>query len=215
MIADRLAARVRSDGGTPLLIDYDLEAPSRVELSARTFANWVDKTVHFLDSQGLIPGDPVALPVLERHSGHWVSLVWAFAVWQFGSDIAAEDQAELVVVGPDDLSPRPVTTVACSLHPLGFGFETLNPALADYREVLAEPDSHVAYPGSGHTVEGADVSLISGSRGQRLMLAPPHSAARALRALVGVLDGGCLVLVKGGTSRDWSGIARGELAHVG
>lgn len=215
MIADRLAARVRSDGGTPLIIDYDLEAPSRVELSARTFANWVDKTVHFLDAQGLIPGDPVALPVLDSHAGHWVSLVWAFAVWQFGSDIVAEDQAELVVVGPDGLSPRSVTTVACSLHPLGLGFESLDPALVDYREVLAEPDSRVAYPGSAHTLEGADMSLIPSSQERRLLLTPPHGAARVLPALVGALDGGCLVLVKGGTSGDWRRIARDELAHVG
>ena len=198
MIADRLTARVRGDGGTPLLIDYDLEARSRVELSARTFANWVDKTVHFLDAQGLIPGDPVALPVLNSHAGHWASLVWAFAVWQFGSDILAEDQAELVVVGPDDLSPRSVTTVACSLHPLGLGFASLDPALVDYREVLAEPDSHVAYPGSGHTVEGADISLSSGGQERRLLLTPPHSAGKVLRALVGALGGGCLVLVKEG-----------------
>ena len=97
MIADRLAARVRGDGGTPLLIDYDLEARSRVELSARTFANWVDKTVHFLDAQGLIPGDPVALPVLNSHAGHWASLVWAFAVWQFGSDIFAEVNDKIAI----------------------------------------------------------------------------------------------------------------------
>lgn len=214
MIADRLAARVRRDGAVPLIIDYDLELPARVELSARTFANWVDKTVYFLDTQGLAPGDPVALPLLDRAAGHWASLVWAFAVWQFGSDISEEETADLVVVGPDDLKPRPVTTVACSLHPLGLGFSRLDPALVDYREVLAEPDLHAAYPGSSHTVGGVDISRVPGGDNRRLLLPPPHEAVAVLSALAGVLDRGCLVLVRGGRPEDWSRIAHDEHAQM-
>ncbi|MDO4783815.1 MAG: TIGR03089 family protein [Propionibacteriaceae bacterium] len=214
MIADRLAARVRRDGAVPLIIDYDLERPARVELSARTFANWVDKTVHFLDTQGLAPGDPVALPLLDQNAGHWVSLVWAFAVWQFGSDISEEEAADLVVVGPDDLRPRPVTTVACSLHPLGLGFSDLDPALVDYREVLAEPDLHVAHPGASHVLGGTDVSRLPGGDDRRVVLPPPHDALAVLSAFAGVLDRGCLVLVRGGLPEDWARIARDEHAQV-
>ena len=76
--ADRLAARVRDSGATPILTFYDLAVPGhdRVELSATSLANAVAKTAGLLrDELDAEPGDLISinLPV------HWQLPVWLLA----------------------------------------------------------------------------------------------------------------------------------------
>lgn len=213
MIVERLQRRVSRSGSSPLIINYDLVADTRVELSAATFANWVDKTVHLIETLGLAPGDPIALPLLDHHPGHWVSLVWVMAVWQHGSPVASESDAELVVVGPVDLIPRKVPTVACSLHPLGLGLPDLDPELTDYREVLAEPDIHLSYPGDVGILADRDLNMIV-DRAGRLLLPPPHDPVVVVETLIAALAAGSIVLVRGGNPDDWRALAKREHAEL-
>ena len=50
---DLLAARVRRDGSRPLLTYYRPDRGERVEFSATSFANWVDKTANLLETLGV------------------------------------------------------------------------------------------------------------------------------------------------------------------
>lgn len=142
-----LEHRLRHDPGRPLLVWYG-PGDERVELSAATFSNWVDKTVNLLDDLGWAESPVVGAPLLLERPGHWASLVWTAAVWQAGGQVRAVEPLQLqavdvAVVGPH--APRPVPgvdTIACSLDPLGAGFESLDAGLVDYHEVLGQPDVH-------------------------------------------------------------------------
>ncbi|WP_420174710.1 TIGR03089 family protein [Luteococcus sp. OSA5] len=143
-----LENRVQRDGARPLLTCYDLADGSRVEFSARTLANWVDKTANLIGSIGLDEGDDIGLPLLLTHPNHWVALTWTLASWQCGVRVLALprddlDRVDLAVVGPEQPNPVPgVETVACSLHPLGAGLPTPVAGVTDFAEVLGQPDLH-------------------------------------------------------------------------
>ncbi|MGA4669469.1 TIGR03089 family protein [Propionibacteriaceae bacterium Y1923] len=142
-----LEQRLKDDPGRPLVVWYG-PADERVELSAATFSNWVDKTINLVDDLGWADAPVVAAPLLLERPGHWASLVWAAAVWSCGGELRAlgasqSAAVDLAVVGPR--APRPVPgvdTIACSLHPLGLGFEALAPGMLDYHDVLGQPDLH-------------------------------------------------------------------------
>ena len=210
-----LENRVRADGSRPLVTWYDLDLGHRTELSARTFANWVDKTVNLMASVGLAERPRVGVPLLLTHPGHWVGLVWTMATWQIGGLVQAEprdtlDAVDLAVVGPDNTHPIPgVETVACSLHPLGLGFATPRRAVIDFAEVTGHPDGHWAFPANdGWTAFTTSRALHTSGEVDQL---PASAERRALRttdrddpwrliaeALVApILGGGSIVLLAG------------------
>jgi uncharacterized protein (TIGR03089 family) len=80
------SAVLAAQPGRPLITFYDDADGQRVELSARSMANWVAKT-HFLlaDSLGLGVGDAalVALPA------HWISVAVLFGCWSAGLSVGA------------------------------------------------------------------------------------------------------------------------------
>ena len=146
-----LARRARRDGDRPLVTYYDLGTGSRTELSGRTFANWVDKSYHLLAELDVQPGDEVALPIATTHPGHWVTVVLAAGAWQAGAVVVPRpsDGAVVTAVGPDGVGTETAGTVlACSLHPLGFGFhEPLPAGVIDFSvDVRSQPDAHAEEP---------------------------------------------------------------------
>lgn len=164
-----LRDRVRRHGGDPLVTYYAPSTGVRVELSARTFVNWVDKTANLaVDELDLAEGDAAVLPLAATHPGHWITLVWVAALWQIGVLVRDPDEMrgpdaggvrpDLVVTGPEEyaddfaaaraLGAR--ATAACSLHPLGLGFPGPTGAgVLDYgAEVLSQPDVYVQAPAS-------------------------------------------------------------------
>ncbi|WP_242889320.1 TIGR03089 family protein [Actinomadura litoris] len=79
--ADLLRARVADDPSRPFATFYDDASGERVELSARTFDNWVSKTANFLvDGLGAEPGTRVVLALPP----HWQTAVWLTACWSAG-----------------------------------------------------------------------------------------------------------------------------------
>ena len=209
-----LQTRVHDNPARPLLVWYS-PTGERVELSAQTFANWVDKTVNLLGDLGWDEAPVVALPVLAERPGHWTSLVWAAAVWHLGGTIElAPEQADVVVLGPDNPRPHPgADTIACSLHPLGLGLPNLPDGVQDYHEVLAQPDVHTpatppsptvaAWVGST-TVSHADLlDEVEPQAGRTVVQASSDALDVVRRALLGpLLGGGSAVVVEGDLSPD-------------
>jgi len=76
-----LRRRVDDDPSRPLVTFYDDGTGERVELSARTFDNWVAKTANLLvDGLGAQPGDRAVLML----PAHWQTAVWLMACWSAG-----------------------------------------------------------------------------------------------------------------------------------
>ncbi len=179
---------------TPLITYY--EGDARVELSGVTFSNWVMKTANFFDDLGGESDEALALGLAESHPGHWVSLIWTAAIWFAGGHVVAgvSEGAAFAMVGPED-ARRGDVTIACSLHPLGLGFDATPPGCADYADVLAQPDAAVeGTPAPTDPAWGersyADLDKVEG-RSNRLLFAQPTSSWEFLRdALAAPLRGG-------------------------
>ncbi|MGO4956033.1 TIGR03089 family protein [Luteococcus sp. Sow4_B9] len=208
-----LEQRVVRDGARPLLTCYDLDDDSRVEFSARTFANWVDKTANLIGSMGLEEGDDIGLPLLLTHPGHWVTLVWTMASWQYGNPVLALprddlDRVELAVVGPTHAHPVPgVETVACSLHPLGLGLNEPAAGVTDFAEALSQPDMHwrndppAVWFDDGETrLDQAALDAVESQAERRLFLPGGEPWQDLVHGLLGALRGGGSVVVVRGTA---------------
>ena len=226
-----LERRVAIDGGRPFLTWYDLDRGLRTELSARTFANWVDKSANLLVSMDVEEYPRVANTVLASHHGHWIGLVWTMAVWQLGGQVLAVGRQELdmtdrldaAVVGPQDAHPVPgLETIACSLHPLGAGFEDHPSGVTDNVEVLSQPDVHCRVP-AGRTAcfetnrllyGWTDLALVEPSN-ERLLVIPGDDPWQTVcRTLVApLLGGGSTVIVVGGDDRGIASVASQERAR--
>jgi hypothetical protein len=82
-IAERQAGRY---GDKPFLTWYDDHRGERVELSFKTFDNWVAKTANLLvDELGAEPGDRVAAALVD----HWQAPVLLAACWRAGVGVVA------------------------------------------------------------------------------------------------------------------------------
>ncbi|HSN11503.1 MAG TPA: TIGR03089 family protein [Propionibacteriaceae bacterium] len=177
-----LVRRARRDGARPLLTYYDLTTGARTELSGRTFANWVDKTYHLLVDLEVEPGDVVAVPLAATHPGHWVGLAVIAGAWQAGAvvDPSAAPDATVSVVGPESLGAEAAGTVlACSLHPLGFGFaDPLPDGVVDFSaEVRMRPDAHAEEPVAESATAWRDAGSV---RSHADLAAVPRTSARVL-----------------------------------
>lgn len=185
MLISALQRRVAHQGAQPLITYYDGADGSRIELSAITFANWVDKTANLIADLGHEDGEPIDLALAHSHPGHWVTLVWIAAAWQRGCPVhAGVTGADLLVVGPGD-DRRAEITVACSLHPLGLGFPTPPEDAVDYREVFGQPDLHdVALEGEAYLWDGGPAPEAVARDSRVLLLDPAPGWDTVAEALV-------------------------------
>lgn len=210
-------------GGGAFLTHYG-PAGERTELSVASFANWVAKTTNLLDDLGVGPGDVVTLPVLAGRPGHWMGLIWPFALWRAGltAHLVADD-ADLAVIGP--VAPQPVAplTLACSLDAWARPLTDLPAGVTDYSgEALAQPDAAPLPPAASDepawvdaegTLTGADLAAVD-AVADRVLITPSTPRA-ALIALVGAtLGGGSVVVVEPGGHAEPAAIAASERARV-
>ncbi|GAA4899075.1 TIGR03089 family protein [Tessaracoccus lubricantis] len=216
MLISALHKRVSRLGAQPLITYYDGEEGSRIELSAVTFANWVDKTANLIADLGHDDGEPIDIALASSHPGHWVTLVWIAAAWQRGCAVNPDvTGADLLVVGPGD-DRRAETTVACSLHPLGLGFPTPPANAVDYREVFGQPDLHdMAVGGESYEWDGAAAPAVMGRDDRVLLRDPAPGWETVARALVEpVLGTGSTVVVVRTSDEGVGRISAGErVAH--
>jgi uncharacterized protein (TIGR03089 family) len=153
-LAELLRRRVESDPSSPLLTFYDDANGERVELSARTFDNWVAKTANLV-TQGLgaEPGTRVVLALPP----HWQSMVWLMACWSAGlvaepveidgsGETGPFDGPYLLVAAEEVLDQVTANQdadeiVGLSLHALGGPLRDCPPGVEDYAvEVRAYAD---------------------------------------------------------------------------
>ncbi|MFI0405026.1 TIGR03089 family protein [Actinomadura sp. 3N508] len=166
--AELLRRRVADDPSSPLVTFYDDASGERVELSARTFDNWVAKTANFLvDGLAAEPGTRVVL-VLPPH---WQTAVWLMACWSAGlvaepvdpeavrngasaepsgtsgPYILAAAQEVLDVIADGAAAGGAEEFVGLSLHALGGPLADCPPGVTDYAvEVRAYGDRFVPGP---------------------------------------------------------------------
>lgn len=138
---DLLARALRHDASRPFVTYYDLGSGARVELSIATFENWTAKTAGLLtDELDVEPGAQVSVVL----PAHWVSLVWAQAVWTVGARLALTDttRAAVRVRAVDEPYDGAGELVVVSTLPMGGPSGQPVPAGAvDYgRVVLGYPD---------------------------------------------------------------------------
>ncbi|MGH3356888.1 MAG: TIGR03089 family protein [Nocardioidaceae bacterium] len=184
-IPDLLACLLSVDPARPLLTFYDDATGERVELSVKSFDNWVAKTANLLqDELSADPGDHVALWLPT----HWQSAVWVCAAAACGvvisHDPGLETTADVVVCGPDTLAEATGSgvreVVGLSLRPMGQGFDTAVPdGVTDYATtVLAQGDTFLAFGAP----DGDAPFVVSrdGSTSQRELLAQARQGAETL-----------------------------------
>jgi len=148
-----LSAQLQLDPGRPLATVYDHATGERTELSVTTYANWVAKTASLLTEEyDLERGQRVRLDLPV----HWLGPVLLGAAWSVGLVVTEDDDADLVVCGPDTVArwadrADDVVVLATALHPLGRRFEEPLPVgVHDLGvEVWSQPDAFVPYDPPG------------------------------------------------------------------
>lgn len=153
-----VADRQRVDPARPLVTFYDDATGERIELSATTYANWVNKTAGLVQDELEVERGGLVLVDLPTH---WLGAVWLGAAWTVGlcatDDASQAGDADLVVCGPEGLQryvdqADRAPVVALSLRPLGGRFvDALPNGVTDYGAVvLAQPDVFMSYdPATG------------------------------------------------------------------
>jgi uncharacterized protein (TIGR03089 family) len=218
LITARLRRRVRAAGGEPLLTYYEPSTGARVELSAVTLLNWVDKTSHLLDELDVSAGDVVGLALAEEAPGHWVTGVWELACWQVGAAVAVGryDGVQLMVTGPDwaPFAGSAAEVLACSLHPLGLplGGELPSSVLDYALEVRGQADSYspvvqpaeaLAWQDEERRLDQAALVAEPFPPSVRRLVRPAEPWPTAYAAVVApLLSGGSTVVVSGPVSDD-------------
>jgi uncharacterized protein (TIGR03089 family) len=224
LLAERLRQRVSRDGSAPLFTFYDLKSGARVELSATTFSNWVDKTSNLLvDEVAVDEGDVISMPLAVEVPGHWLTAVWQLACWQVGLvvDLTNPTMAVAAVTGRNwEGHPAP-EVFACALDPMGFGFgEPLPDSIRDYAvEVRSHADQFfgtppdpgaIAWVDTQRTLTQADLVKVDGPPTRRLVRTDePWSTCRD-GVVAALVTGGSAVIVVGGDADQLERIAQSE-----
>jgi len=147
---DLLRRALAADPSRPLVTFYDDATGERVELSVKTFDNWVAKTANLLiDGLGGQPGDRVVLAL----PAHWQTAVWLYACWSTGLVAVPVDadeipaDAEIVAAAPGRLAAALGTqaeVVGLSLHSLGAPLAECPAGVTDYATEVRAYGDHFA-----------------------------------------------------------------------
>ena len=198
------------DPGAPMITHYDQAAPSRIELSVTSTANWAAKIAGmFRDELGVMPGDKIVCDL----PAHWLTAGVLTGAWWAGAEVLTEpaDDAVAVVTVADRLDHHSTDVEALLMttdpmgRPLSSAGVDVPPGVTDLAEACRiHPDSFVP-SGTGGS------AALDGKTLQDLV--DPALAGRALVAgsqrgdVVSVLarvfaSGGTAVLVTGASADD-------------
>jgi uncharacterized protein (TIGR03089 family) len=175
-------------GDKPFLTWYDDDRGERVELSYRTFDNWVAKTANLLvEELGAGPGDRVGALLVD----HWQTPIVLAACWRAGTSVVALDphgdvedlvaafvREELLAQAAAALEGTPVVALTADL--LGRATSDLGRALSFSRVVPTMGDLFDAGP------DPAGDALVTGEGAATM--AELLERAAALAARTGLTD---------------------------
>jgi uncharacterized protein (TIGR03089 family) len=175
-------------GDKPFLTWYDDDRGERVELSYRTFDNWVAKTANLLvEELGAGPGDRVGALLVD----HWQTPIVLAACWRAGTSVVALDphgdvedlvaafvREELLAQAAASLEGTPVVALTADL--LGRATSDLGRALSFSRVVPTMGDLFEAGP------DPAGDALVTGEGAATM--AELLERAAALAARTGLTD---------------------------
>ena len=160
--AELLRRRVADDPSNPLVTFYDDATGERVELSARTFDNWVAKTANFLvDGLAAEPGMRAVL-VLPPH---WQTAVWLMACWSAGLLVEPIDPEAVRRRGAnapttgDPTTGDPNRTRSDRVEPVGAAEPYI---LAAAQEVLDDVLTDEGLTGGAEEVVGLSLHALGG-----------------------------------------------------
>jgi uncharacterized protein (TIGR03089 family) len=200
--AELLSDLLRRDPGRPLITFYDDATGERVELSVTTYANWVAKTASLLVEEFDVERGSrvlVDLPI------HWLVPVFLGAVWTIGAEVVAEQDADLVVTGPDRLdtyAAGSAPVLATALLPLGVRFrDALPDGVRDFGiDVWGQPDAFTPWE-----APEADDALFQGAVWAGLPGSGPWSGERLLTTVNPLADPAVLLqpIIGGGSVVLW------------
>jgi uncharacterized protein (TIGR03089 family) len=193
--AERLTGRY---GDKPFVTWYDDQRDQRVELSYRTFGNWVAKTANLLvDELGAGPGDRVGAILAD----HWQTPIVMAACWRAGTQLVVIDPAS-----PDQPTPSLVAAfvreeflaateamlgetvvVALTADLLGRGEHDLGKALSFSRLVPSMGDEFDGGPdpGGDALTAGGEAATMGGLLERAAALAGRTGLAEGDRLLSG------------------------------
>lgn len=191
--------------GSPCLTWYDLGTGARVELSRATLDNWVAKAGSLLAEEYDLGAGSVVLLDLRTH---WLSAVWAHAVWALGAAVtlpgASDVRCEVIVWQPESRASEHAAgqgsapVLACGSDPFARPLGDSCPAgaldvmaeLPGYPDVLVppappEPDAPALITAAGTWSGATAVARAAELRGpdtRRLLVRVPPRTVDALLA---------------------------------
>ena len=202
-----------ADPGAPMITHYDLAAPSRIELSVTSTANWAAKIAGLLrDELGVMPGDVVVCDL----PAHWLTAGVLMGAWWAGAEVStqAADDAVVVVTVPDRLdrhSPD-VETLLMTTDPMGRPLAATGVEVPIGLTDLAEacrihPDAFVPSGGGPLALDGAALTELADPALAARVLVPGRERDDVVSVLARVFaSGGTAVLVTGADA-DAPGVA--------
>lgn len=202
-----------ADPGAPLVTHYDLAAPSRIELSVTSTANWAAKIAGLLrDEVGVAPGDVVVCDL----PAHWLTAGVLLGAWWTGAEVRTgpADDAVAVITTADrlDRHPADVETLLMTTDPMGRPLAAVGvdvpPGVIDLAESCRiHPDAFIPSGVGGLALDGRRVGELADPTLAGRALVAGREREDVLTVLAGIFaSGGSAVLVTGADA-DSPGVA--------
>lgn len=199
-----------ADPGAPMITHYDEAAPSRIELSVASTANWAAKIAGLLrDEFGIVPGDVVSCDL----PAHWLTAGVLMGAWWAGAEVRTrddDDDAVVVITVPDrlDRHPADLETLLMTTDPMGRPLSAAGvevpPGVTDLAEACRiHPDSFTPSGGGPLALDGAPLSELVDDALSARVLVPGLERDDVVTVLARVFaSGGTAVLVTGADPGD-------------
>ena len=198
-----------ADPGAPMITHYDLAAPSRIELSVTSTANWAAKIAGLLrDEVGVMPGDVVVCDL----PAHWLTAGVLTGAWWSGAEVRtqAADDAVVVVTTPDrvDRHSPDIETLLMTTDPMGRPLAATGVEVPIGLTDLAEacrihPDAFVPSGGGPLALDGVALADLVDAELAARVLVPGPDRDDIVPMLARIFaSGGTAVLVTGAEADD-------------
>ena len=193
-----------ADPGAPMITHYDIAAPSRIELSVTSTANWAAKIAGLLrDEAGVMPGDVVVCDL----PAHWLTAGVLLGAWWAGAQVRTGEADDVVVVITTadrlDRHPTDVETLLMTTDPMGRPLAAAGvdvpPGVTDLAEACRiHPDAFVPSGAGPLALDGVALAELVDAELAARVLVPGPDRDDIVTLLARIFaSGGTAVLVTG------------------